>query len=96
MLQRPGDDEPHYFLGLLFRITGRLAEAKSEFRATIQANPDHSKANENLGLILLQEGNLAEAKLHLQSALRINPDDTLVREGLDTIAKTRAGGRKSN
>jgi len=93
---RPTDDEPHYFLGLLFRMAGRLAEAKPEFQAAILANPDHSKAHGNLGLILLQEGDLAEAELHMQSALRINPDDTIAREGLETIAKTRAGGRKSN
>jgi hypothetical protein len=90
---RPGEDEPHYFLGLLFRMTGRLPEARAEFQYTIRANPDHSKAHGNLGLILLQEGNLAEAELHLQSAVRINPDDTLAREGLDTIAKARAGGK---
>jgi hypothetical protein len=92
----PGDDEAHYFLGLLFRMTNRLPEAKSEFQSAIQANPDNSKAHGNLGLILLQEGSLAEAELHLQSALRINPEDTLARSGLESIAKAREGGGKTN
>ena len=90
---RPGDDEPHYFLGLLFRMTGRLTEAKPEFQAAIHANPDNSKAHGNLGLILFQEGNLADAELHLQSAVRINPEDVIAREGLESISKTRAGGK---
>lgn len=92
----PADDEPHYFLGLLFRMTNRLPEAKSEFRLAIQANPGHSKAHGNLGLILIQEGNLSEAELHLQSALRLNPEDTIAKSGLESIAKAREGGGKTN
>lgn len=88
---KPGEDEPHYYLGLLWRMTGRFADAKKEFQAAILANPNHHKAHGNLGLILSDEGNLSEAELHLQSALRINPDDNIARDGLQDIARKRAG-----
>lgn len=91
---KPNEDEPHYYLGLLWRLGGRFAEAKSEFQAAILANPNHHKAHGNLGLILLNERNLSEAELHLQSAIRINPDDDIARDGLATIARLRSGGGK--
>jgi len=88
---KPDEDEPHYYLGLLWRMTGRMAEAKSEFRATIQSNPNHYKAHGNLGIILLNEGSLADAELHLQSAVHINPDDVIARDGLTAVERLRAG-----
>lgn len=87
---KPGEDEPHYYLGLLWRMTGRLVEAKQEFQAAILANPNNHKAHGNLGLILLDESNLSEAELHFQSALRISRDDNIARDGLKTVARRRA------
>jgi hypothetical protein len=86
---RPAEDEPHYFLGLLYRISNRVAEAKTEFQAALAANPNHFKAHGNLGLIHLNEGNLADAALHLESAVRINPDDEVARGGLELLSRTR-------
>ena len=85
---RADDDEPHYYLGLLCRMTGRLPEAVTEFQTTTRINPQHYKAYGNLGLIHLDEGRAAEAEVHFQTALRINPDDVVARESLDLIAKS--------
>jgi tetratricopeptide (TPR) repeat protein len=93
---KPEEDEPHYFLGLLFRMNNQLPEAKAEFQTVILSNPGHYKAHGNLGLILLEEGNLADAERHLQSALQINPEDTIARNALAELARAKAGPGKTN
>jgi Flp pilus assembly protein TadD len=93
---KPEEDEPHYYLGLLFRMNSQLPEAKAEFQTVILSNPEHYKAHGNLGLILLQEGNFAEAERHLQSALKINPEDTIARDALAELARARVGAGKTN
>ncbi len=88
---KPNEDEPHYYLGLLWRMTGRMSDATSEFEAALRANPNHAKAHGNLGLVHLQEGRLVEAETHLRSALQLNPDDTIAREALADLARQRGG-----
>jgi Flp pilus assembly protein TadD len=89
---RPDEDEPHYYLGLLHRLQGRLTEAKAEFRAALRFKPDHAKAHGNLGLILMEEGDLTAAEAHFRSALLSNAGDTIARESLEEIRKARASG----
>ena len=89
---KPGEDEPHYYLGLLWRVTGRFVEAQAEFEAAVRANPNNHKAHGNLGLVHLQEGRIPEAEIHLRAALRINPGDAVAQQALDELGRQR--GRK--
>lgn len=91
-------DEPHYFLGLLFRMRNQPAEAIEEFAAAIQRNPGNAKAHGNLGLVLFYQGQTSRAATHLREALRLNPEDEIARETLNDIAKgttRKAGGNGS-
>lgn len=88
---KPDDDEPHYFLGLLWRTTGRLAEAQQEFETAVRLNPNHQKAHGNLGLVHLQEGRIPEAEAHLRAALQINPADGVAQQALRDIERQRGG-----
>jgi Flp pilus assembly protein TadD len=83
-------DEPHYYLGLIYRAQNRLAEARAEFETALGLNPDNFKAHGNLGVIFAQQGNLELAESHLRSALRINPDDALARECLEELNQRKA------
>jgi Tfp pilus assembly protein PilF len=82
-------DEPHYFLGILFRLQGKLGEAATEFASAVRLNPANAKANGNLGLVLLEQGAIDIAETYLHAALRLNPQDAIAREALEEIAKKR-------
>lgn len=92
----PGFDEPHYFLGVLFRMHNRLADAAAEFTAAIQKNPDNARAHGSLGIVLLAQGSLDQAESHLREALRLNAQDQIAKEALDEIAQIRRQGPKKN
>lgn len=89
----PALDEPHYFVGLIFRRQNRLADARQEFLTALRLNPRNGKAAGNLGVLFLQEGNLREAELYFSQALNINPEDDIARRGLDDVAKMRGRAR---
>jgi hypothetical protein len=82
-------DEPHYFLGILFRMQGKLGEAATEFASAVRLNPTNAKANGNLGLVLLDQGAIDMAETYLRAALRLNPQDAIAREAMEEIAKRR-------
>ncbi|HWN93624.1 MAG TPA: tetratricopeptide repeat protein [Methylomirabilota bacterium] len=85
----PNFDEPHYFLGVFFRMQNRLPDAATEFRAAVQSNPNNAKAHGSLGIVLFGQGKLDDAEPHLRTALRLNPQDEIARETLEELAKTR-------
>ena len=89
-------DEPHYFLGLLFRTRNNLAAAANEFAAAVRLNPANAKAHGNLGLVFLAQGDFDNAESHLRTALSLNPQDEIARTALADIAKTRKENSKRN
>ncbi len=91
----PAYDEPHYFLGLLFRMQNKLPEAATEFASAVRLNPLNAKAQGNLGLVLLDQGAIDPAELHLRAALQLNPQDSIAREALEEIAKRRSVAPKN-
>ncbi len=93
---KPDADEPHYYLGLIYRQQNKLAEARSEFESALRLNPDNFKAHGNLGVVLAELGNLKLAESHFRSALRINPEDALARECLDELVKRKANSSGKN
>jgi Flp pilus assembly protein TadD len=82
-------DEPHYFLGILFRMQGKLGEAATEFASAVRLNPTNATANGNLGHVLLDQGAIDMAETSLRAALRLNPQDAIAREAMEEIAKRR-------
>ena len=84
-------DDPHYFLGILHRMSNELPQAIADFRAAIGRNPANAKAHGNLGLLLVEQGQFGLAEIHLQTALRLNPQDTIARDTLADLARVRAG-----
>jgi Flp pilus assembly protein TadD len=88
-------DEPHYYLGICYRMQKDFANARQEFENALRINPLNSQAHGNLGLIFMEQGSLALAEAHFRSALRINPDDPLARESLEQLSRLTAARERS-
>ena len=65
----------HINLGAEMMRRGRVAEAESHFRRTIEIRPDFSAAHYNLGMIAKRRGDLEQAAASLELALDGYPDD---------------------
>jgi len=88
-----GWDEPHYYLGLLFRVRNEPESARTAFRRVIELNPGNAKAHGNLGLVALELGATIEAAGEFREALRLNPDDEIARRNLEKLNGGTPPGR---
>jgi Flp pilus assembly protein TadD len=84
--------DAHYYLGLIYRMTGRLAESAEEFGTVIRLKPEHYKAHANLGFVHLERGRLTQAESELHIALRLNPYDSVTQQGLEMVRKAKPRG----
>ena len=88
-----GYDQPHYYLGVIYRTQNRLIAARAEFEAAAKLNPANSKAFGNLAFVFLGLGNLDRAERSIREAVRLDPTDGLARETLDNILQMRNKGK---
>jgi hypothetical protein len=86
-------DQPHYYLGVIYRTQKRLVAARAEFEAAAKLNPGNSKAFGNLAFVFLGLGNLDRAERSIREAVRLDPTDGLARETLDNIVQMRKKGK---
>jgi Tfp pilus assembly protein PilF len=93
-LELQSTDEPHYFLGLMFRRQGKLLEAREAFENALRRNAQSAKAHGNLGLVLMEMGQLDRAEVSFKTALQLDPNDSIAFESLREIAKAREGNTK--
>jgi tetratricopeptide (TPR) repeat protein len=63
-----------YNQGVILWNAGKVAEAKKQFEAAVQANPAHAEAHYQLGMALVNEGNLAGAATEFETYLKLAPD----------------------
>jgi len=89
----PAYDQPHYYLGVIYRTQNRLVAARAEFEASAKLNPANSKAFGNLAFVFLGLGNLDRAERSIREAVRLDPTDGLARETLDNILQMRNKGK---
>jgi tetratricopeptide (TPR) repeat protein len=62
-----------YNQGVILWNGGKVAEAKKQFEAAIQADPNHAEAHYQLGMALVNEGNLAGAGSEFETYLKLSP-----------------------
>jgi Tfp pilus assembly protein PilF len=91
---QPEYDEPHYYLGLLYRTQRKLDEARREFQIALQFNPGNNKTHGNLGLVLMELGDIDGAEKSFVAALRLNPDDEIARTSLQQLRDYRGPEKK--
>jgi tetratricopeptide (TPR) repeat protein len=59
--------------GVILWNAGKVAEAKKQFEAAVQANPSHAEAHYQLGMALVNEGNLTGAATEFETYLKLAP-----------------------
>ena len=72
------------YLGNLYALTGRVAEAIACFKEVLQIDPSSPASHNNLGVAYAKLGNVEEAVRHFAQALELDPSDANVHynEGL--------------
>ncbi|HEY9684016.1 MAG TPA: tetratricopeptide repeat protein [Oculatellaceae cyanobacterium] len=63
-------------------LTGKLAEAISDYKNALAANPEMAEAHSNLGMIYNQQHNYDGALSEFRKALAINPRDAITYNGI--------------
>lgn len=81
----PKSDEPPYYLGLMNRAQGRMAEAARAFTHALELNPKNARAHGNLGLMHLQAGRAEVAARHFEAAIAADPEDVIAHLTLGEI-----------
>lgn len=59
--------------GVISWNSGKLVEAKKQFEAALQADPNHAEAHFQLGMVLVNEGNLLDAATEFETYLTLAP-----------------------
>ncbi|HZR15937.1 MAG TPA: tetratricopeptide repeat protein [Verrucomicrobiae bacterium] len=86
----PTFDQPHYYLGVIYRTQNKLLEAQTELEKAIQLNPKNARAYGNLAFVFWDSGKLERAERSIRAAVKLDPTDRLARETLDKILQLRA------
>jgi tetratricopeptide (TPR) repeat protein len=82
----PGDAATALDLALLYDQTGRLKEARKEYQAAIQLQPENAAALNNLAYIEAEEGvDLDQALAHAQQAQQRMPDNPNIQDTLALV-----------
>ena len=74
LAQSPKDFQGWYDLGFVHDALNKPAEAISDYKKSIELNPNIFESNLNLGLLLAQQGNNSEAEKYLSAATRLKPN----------------------
>ena len=96
IIDAPKYDQPHYYLGVIYRTQNQLAAARDEFETAIRLNPKNAKAFGNLGLVCLGLGDIDKAERSLREAARLDPTDALARDTLAHLQQARQANPPSN
>lgn len=65
----------HYLRARFFQFMGKEDVALQEYRQTLQAAPDFTRAAESMAFIYAQRSDFANAATYFREALRITPDN---------------------
>lgn len=86
---QPSDPQAHYALANLLQSTNRMADALTEFRASLAqwTGPASASAHNDYGVTLARLGRLDEAAAEFREALRLRPDHPDARANLEKIKK---------
>jgi Tfp pilus assembly protein PilF len=85
----PTFDQPHYYLGVIYRTQNNLSAAQAELETAIKLNPKNARAFGNLAFVFLGQGKLERAERSIREAVRLDPTDALARETLNQVRQLR-------
>jgi len=93
MQDDPRYDQPHYYMGVIYRVQKDLRSATVEFEKAIELNPNNARAYGNLAFVFLDLGKLERAERCMRRASELDPTDQLMK---DTLAQIRELQQRSN
>lgn len=85
-----GSAQDMYNQGVILWNAGKIAEAKTQFEASVKADPNYADANYWVGMANLNAGNMAEAAKYFQNYLKLAPDGPMAAQAkavLESIPK---------
>jgi tetratricopeptide (TPR) repeat protein len=82
----PNFERAHYQLGVLYRLTRHLREAKKELETALSLTPKRAKAWGHLGFVWAELGNAEQADQCFRKSLELDPTDEMVRSSLEELA----------
>lgn len=90
----PREPFAQHLLGSMYQLAGRLPEARTAYKATIDLDPGFAQGYTDLGIVELELGDVDAASRHLKEALSRQPDDVDAMVGLAQIAGQKGGLRQ--
>jgi|SoiMethySBSTD1v2_1073268.scaffolds.fasta_scaffold00057_59 tetratricopeptide (TPR) repeat protein len=85
-----GNADAIFNQGVTLWNSGKIEEAKKQFQAALQANPNHAEAHFQLGMALVNEGNLTGSVAEFETYLKLaptGPNAATAKSLLDTLKK---------
>jgi tetratricopeptide (TPR) repeat protein len=78
LARKPNLTAANYFMSVVHRLRGRLADAIDSLERAIERNPSHASSYAHLGFILSRMGRAAEGLEHIRYAKRLSPRDPIL------------------
>jgi tetratricopeptide (TPR) repeat protein len=78
-----------YNQGVILWNAGRVSDARKQFEAAIQANPDHAESHYQLGITLVNEGHSAQAVTEFETYVRLAPEGPNAAQARALLAQLR-------
>lgn len=75
--------------GVNFWNAGRIADAKKQFEAAIQANPGHAEAHYWVAMANLNEGNTKDAVTHFEEYLKLDPNGQYAEQAKGVVSQLK-------
>jgi tetratricopeptide (TPR) repeat protein len=75
--------------GAILWNIGRVAEARKQFEAAIQADPNRAESHYWLGMTLVNEGRLEQAAVEFEAALALAPEGPTASKARELLAQLR-------
>lgn len=89
MQDDPQYDQPHYYMGVIYRLRKDLRSATVEFEKAIELNPKNARAFGNLAFVFVDLGKLERAERCMRRAIELDPTDQLSKDALNQIQELR-------
>jgi tetratricopeptide (TPR) repeat protein len=84
-----GDANALFNQGVIFWNAGKIAEAKKQFEAALQANPGHAEAHYWVGMASLNEGKVPEAVQHFEEYLKLEPTGQYAEQAKGVVSQLK-------
>jgi Tfp pilus assembly protein PilF len=72
----------HAQRGLGYLTAGKLGDAREQFEAALEVNPEDAVAHNGLGIVKVEAGALEQAEAHFRRAVALDPENTEPRSNL--------------